>query len=122
MQNSEPHRWLYAVDEFVKNEVTPIVGKKRIKVALIDDGIDISQFNDEDVWVPGWPLEGPTSKEGPWYYSTQGHGTHMAKMIRRVCPHVQLFVAKLGNAADFKAADRAAKVCSPCLSFFLCRC
>ena len=119
--HSEPNRWISIVQEFVKNQVRsqePGDEGEEIKVALIDDGLDVSKFEGA-FYYPGWPVEGPTSMEGLWYNSSGGHGTHMATMIHTICPRVRLYVAKLGdwrgdewkgNVESPSTADRAAKV------------
>ncbi|KAL7805226.1 hypothetical protein V8C44DRAFT_341207 [Trichoderma aethiopicum] len=106
----EENRWLKAVERFVTKRVRPIATEPqgRIKVALIDDGIDYRQI-DHPVHHPGWPIAKPDSEEKPWYHSENGHGTIMAKMIFRMCPHAQLFVAKLGGYHDLKKSDNAGK-------------
>jgi hypothetical protein len=77
-------------------------------VALIDDGIDIRQF-EHSVHHPGWPPAKPYSDEKLWYHSERGHGTIMAKMIYKMCPRVELFVAKLADFHDPKKLDNADK-------------
>ena len=99
---------------FVEKWVQPTDNKpeEAIKVALIDDGIDIRQFENL-VYHPGWPPAKPDSEEKLWYSSEKGHGTSMAKMIFDMCPRAHLFVAKLGGYDDPKRienAERAADV------------
>lgn len=99
------HRWMDSVKAFANNAVssTNSSGRdgKEIKVALIDDGVDASlpDFIDR-IFYPGWPREPPTSERSPFYHSSTGHGTEMAKLIKLACPKVRLYVAKLGDWTD----------------------
>jgi hypothetical protein len=58
----------------------------------------------------GWPSEEPTSEQYPFYHSAAGHGTAMAKLIKRICPRVELHVAKLGQWTDEVTVDHLAEV------------
>lgn len=97
MAYSEPNRWMKVVQNFVES-ISSLDAREdeHIKVALIDDGVDIAQFEGTIVY-PGWPIEGPTSGKGLWCHSSGNHGTRMAKLIHKVCPRVKLYVAKLGD-------------------------
>ncbi|KAM0436593.1 hypothetical protein ACHAPT_002301 [Fusarium lateritium] len=103
------NRWLEAVEKFVQKQVVPgnASDKDVIKVALIDDGVDVRQFGGEVV-PPGWPPVKPTSNGKPWYHSEGGHGTSMAKMIIKMCPRVRLMVAKLEGKDPATSVDSAA--------------
>ena len=90
-----------------------------VKVGLIDDGVDgtYEELNrnisrgqsyfkrEQDLW-------------NPYYHSTHGHGTFMAHLIRRMSPHVKLYVAKLAEESTEDGtqivASSAAKVCGSC--------
>jgi subtilisin family serine protease len=88
------------VNKYVKIAKTSKSGRE-VKVALIDDGVDanIEELKGH-ISKKGWPQEGPTSTNPPFYHSATRHGTEMAKLILSVCPHVQLCVAKLGAWTD----------------------
>jgi hypothetical protein len=62
---------------------------------LIDDGVDADLDDLRAMVKGGWPTEEPTSSGTPFYQSTDGHGTAMARLIATACPHVDLYVAKL---------------------------
>ncbi|PTB62672.1 hypothetical protein BBK36DRAFT_1172427 [Trichoderma citrinoviride] len=106
----EQNRWLTAVENFVKKRVqpTPNESQAKVKVALIDDGIDYRQI-DHSLHQPGWPYMKADSEDKPWYHSENGHGTLMAKMIFKMCPRAQLFVAKLGGYDNLRKPDNADK-------------
>jgi hypothetical protein len=101
------HKWLQTVADFVRNWVPPLSGGARgeIRVALIDDGVDVRPFADSpgSIHSLGWPLPAATSGNDLWYSSTNEHGTRMATLIQKVCPRVELYVAKL---ADWKDEQR----------------
>ena len=69
-----------------------------IKVAIIDDGVKSSyagldaNIDEGESWVQQAKRQDPHS---PYNTSAKGHGTVMAYYIRRVCPKVRLYVAKL---------------------------
>jgi hypothetical protein len=118
--DSEPHRWIEAVQRFVEKSVPPAKqdDKDTIKVALIDDGVDIRNF-DGLYYHPGWPYVNPASNDKLYYHSENGHGTIMARMIHMMCPRVRLFVARLGNHDDFKSNTYANKAADVSLIFSL---
>lgn len=72
-----------------------------VTIALIDDGVDNTNPELEDVvkdgrtfadrkidrlWIPP-----------PYWESTTGHGTLMARLIRRVCPSAHIYSIKVGT-------------------------
>ncbi|KAL4947890.1 hypothetical protein BDW69DRAFT_189778 [Aspergillus filifer] len=67
----------------------------RVKIALVCDGVDIAT---PELW--DMVASGITLGEGPWYIPTSGHGTAQARVIHKLCPHVQLHVAKLATSAE----------------------
>ena len=76
-----------------------------MKVALIDDGVQSNYGDlDDNVELGMTFMPTPTGEDEPTQRFTQnyntslyGHGTVMAYYIRRVCPKVRLFVAKLAG-------------------------
>lgn len=74
-----------------------------ITVALIDDGIEVTEIHfDKDMQLTGKsffpkPPKKNSSKSTffPWYYSERGHGTIMASQIHRIAPKANLCVLKL---------------------------
>ncbi|KAK3395251.1 hypothetical protein B0H63DRAFT_533929 [Podospora didyma] len=113
--SADSHRWLKAVRDFIKKAEeladTEDGNKNLIKVALLDDGVDIAQFQTRGgkLGSPGWPSVPPHSSENLWNCSERGHGTTMARLIQMVCPRVELFVAKLGGVDDVTKPDTAAR-------------
>lgn len=86
----------------------PVTPQEKIKVALIDDGVDPA-FNDLGSNISeGLSLDKrATGLCSGYYQSSGGHGTIMACLIRLVCPKVQLYVVKLDEKLT---AASAAKV------------
>ncbi|RSL53148.1 hypothetical protein CEP54_010537 [Fusarium duplospermum] len=70
----------------------------RIKVALIDDGVDGLNGELSSVIAAGQTFSERTNHDyNPYFKSTRGHGTIMAMLIRKICPNLQLYVAKLNE-------------------------
>jgi hypothetical protein len=70
-----------------------------ITVALIDDGIDMDDtILRPDTIVGGRSFCSRDTEQNliqPYYVSSGGHGTAMARLICQVCPKVRLYVLKL---------------------------
>ena len=81
-----------------------------VKVALLDDGVDPTYDHiGANLYHFGWPLADPKGPgEGPqsFYVSTSQHGSKMAAIIRKVCPFVAIYVAKLGVRSGRELARR----------------
>jgi len=104
-----PHRWLDSIDEFASEmrdlwrcilaeQDTHDVKMDDVKVALIDDGVDVCNhpiFDDKilDGKTFGYTPDGEKAK--PWYVSESKHGTIMADMILRVCPMAKIYPLRL---------------------------
>jgi hypothetical protein len=71
---------------------------ERIKVAIIDTGVDESEFGSQEIT----DFVGETFSEtgdSHWWLSADSHGTQMARLVLAIDPCCQLYVAKVG---DFK--------------------
>ncbi|KAF9883913.1 hypothetical protein FE257_002656 [Aspergillus nanangensis] len=103
------HKWLQSIDNF-SAELKTLMDKLReihrddeVKVALIDDGVDICERAFHDRVIHGtsfgyyWDGE---QRAKQWYVSETGHGTVMAHMILRVCPMAKIYPIKLDNTKD----------------------
>lgn len=106
----QPNRWLDCIDRFadeLQNVKVPatdtLVLKENIKVAVIDDGVDIHIESLQGKVIGGESFD-RTYLDGngtsPYYISGGGHGTMMADMICRVCPTARLYVCKLEMHPD----------------------
>lgn len=100
------HSWiedteLFAQELFNKHRETVLKNKSgyQVKLALLDDGVDpIYDHNGANLHNTGWPLLYSGGLDGSaqsFYVSTNHHGSKMASLIRKVCPFVTIYVAKL---------------------------
>ncbi|KAJ8119714.1 hypothetical protein ONZ43_g3397 [Nemania bipapillata] len=114
-RNGPPqHAWVERMEEFraslfkIHSEVLKVknITPPRIKVALIDDGINLSSLNTTIMQTTGLSFCPPSQNgEQPWHQSTIGHGTIMANMIARINPWVSLDVMRIHDMAAFKAGS-----------------
>lgn len=98
-------------------------GSGPITVALIDDGVDLLEAcPDKSVSLTGrsfHPKPYPSDDYLPWYFSSGGHGTAMAKEIQRIFPRANLRILKLQDTGHPTSKKRritmksAAQVRSP---------
>lgn len=127
-QQSTKHEWIQYMKDFCRllfdaeryyegqKKVTERI-EEPIKVALIDDGVDIKDL--EYTFIGGrtfCPRVEHQNLNNPYYASRSGHGTIMAKQIHLMCPRVQLYVVRLEDCPSEDAttlnltAKSAAKV------------
>ena len=69
-----------------------------IRVALIDDGVDSLYYSLNENIARGdtWFERKDAQDLHPSYHqSSGGYGTQMTRLIRRVCPDIRLYVAKI---------------------------
>ncbi|RSM00406.1 hypothetical protein CEP52_009156 [Fusarium oligoseptatum] len=116
------HAWIEKMEEFRGalirvSRMRDIKMEERVKVALIDDGVDICDLDTYNNLVKATglsycPPEGRS--ERPWHRSSNGHGTIMANMIVRINPWVSLYIMRIqegpgrdGNRVIY--ADSAAR-------------
>ncbi|KAL9473840.1 hypothetical protein ACSS6W_008220 [Trichoderma asperelloides] len=80
----------------------------RVKVALIDDGVDLLNLDTYNmVQATGLSYCPPDGKtEHPWHQSTNGHGTVMANMIARINPWVSLDVMKIHESTNHSPGSK----------------
>ncbi|KAG8158398.1 hypothetical protein KVR01_011520 [Diaporthe batatas] len=74
-----------------------------VKVGLIDDGVDPTKI--ADLKVNGrefMTVRGVSFCEGPWYQSSNHHGTTMANMILRINPWSTIYSMRLRSGNDGK--------------------
>ncbi|PYI14016.1 subtilisin-like protein, partial [Aspergillus violaceofuscus CBS 115571] len=98
-----PHRWITCMDnfaDFIQNIRSPVGSMEDVRVALIDDGVDIEEKTLRGKIVGGrsfFPRDHAQNLQRPFYVSGSGHGTVMASLICRVCPTAKLFVVKVAE-------------------------
>lgn len=112
------HRWIDCMEGFTEyyKSMKGIQNKGKdpllhpVTVALIDDGVDTS-----DPSLDGASFAGKSFDSSPWeddrvspyWESTCGHGTLMARLIRRMCPSAEIYVIKLKGR---RSSRRGAKI------------
>lgn len=67
-------------------------------MALIDDGVDTNDAGLDGATFAGKSFDSSSWEEdrvSPYWESTCGHGTLMARLIRRICPSAVVYVIKL---------------------------
>jgi subtilisin family serine protease len=75
----------------------------RVKVALIDDGVDGLNGDLGSIIKTGKTFSERSKHEYNSYFkSTRGHGTIMATLIRKMCPSAWLYVAKLNEEKTWR--------------------
>ncbi|KAK5996565.1 hypothetical protein PT974_01902 [Cladobotryum mycophilum] len=98
-------RWMQCMDRFVSHfrqiealrDKSPSPGP--VKVALIDDGTDITHSDLAGIKFFGKSfhhyIEGSAKRVSPYWSSSSGHGTLMARLMKRICPSAIIHVIKL---------------------------
>ncbi|KAI8291534.1 hypothetical protein K4K60_001622 [Colletotrichum sp. SAR11_57] len=91
------HFWVDTMDVFRRalSSLPDLKGSKapRVKLALIDDGINLGNLDDYNGSVTSSGVS--YFPGGPWHCSSTGHGTILANMIVRVNPWVELHVVRV---------------------------
>ncbi|UKZ82570.1 hypothetical protein TrVFT333_010362 [Trichoderma virens FT-333] len=100
----QSNSWIQSVELFVQKSITPNkLNDGLIKILLIDQSADVSH----SVSKVQQPEESPVRQDMRENHSNNVHGSLMAQMIHRICPHVKLFRAKSGEIDQTNIKDRA---------------
>lgn len=84
---------------------------RKVKVALIDDGIDPVEINFKVADGRAFRENDQHASDDNYYVEAGPHGTVMATLIHKMCPMVELLVARLvPNAYSKIPASAAEKV------------
>lgn len=104
-QQVDEHKWLTCMDNFatyahnISQEYEPYLGEdkkpRHIRVALIDDGFDISNQSLHEKVLGGRSFCVKDGLNAPYWATNRSHGTLMASLICRVCPMARLYVLRL---------------------------
>lgn len=102
-----------------------------VTVALIDDGTDITHSDLKGTIFDGKSFD--QNSDGwhvnPYWHSTGGHGTLMARLIHQICPSAAIHIIKLKTVAtvnspklqiDPRSAIQVCPISSPLLYNFHC--
>ncbi|KFG80924.1 intracellular serine protease [Metarhizium anisopliae] len=112
----DPHKWMQCMEEFAShfrqiralNDKSADPALAPVKVALIDDGADITHPDLKGMKFPGKSFhhyrEGSSWRVSPFWDSSSGHGTLMARLIHRICPSAVIHVIKLSTFAGEASA------------------
>jgi hypothetical protein len=112
-------QWLVCMEKFAvfvrnyEDPWQPDLKPPEIKVALIDDGVDTAHASLSCIIADGKSFSQKSNGQYNSYYkSSRGHGTIMATLIRKICPGVKLYVARLNeertnNGFEITAASAA---------------
>ncbi|KAK1253610.1 hypothetical protein MKX07_001687 [Trichoderma sp. CBMAI-0711] len=113
-EHSTKHEWLQCMKEFKRllfdaersyydhgNIKVDESIEEPIKVALIDDGVDVKdlEFN----FIGGRTFctrDEEHNLNDPYYVSSTGHGTIMARQIQSMCPRAQFYILRLEDHAS----------------------
>ena len=106
--------------DFMRNLQYQSTSYRPVKVAFIDDGVDIFEnaLHGKVQGGKSFCLRDEQKKlNKSFYLKSGGHGTAMASLICRVCPHATLIALKLDeylgpNLERQITAKSAAKVCA----------
>ncbi|ETS78061.1 hypothetical protein PFICI_10123 [Pestalotiopsis fici W106-1] len=112
----ERHKWVTTMEEFAEflqnaeaNADPRLELLRPVKVALIDDGVDINDPTIRTKVFDGRSFCHRDEEENlnqPYYVSGGGHGTAMASYICKICPNVQLYVLRLEEKASIEPGRR----------------
>lgn len=116
------HQWLICMDEFadfIQGLKPTSPAYKPITIALIDDGVDMTEESLHHRVLPGksFSLGDEINQRERPYYESGGHGTAMASLICRVCPNATIIPLRLeeypgiGNSKRQITAQSAVEVC-----------
>lgn len=108
----DSHKWMLCMEDFAASfrqirelrENRSDLALRPVSIALIDDGADISHDELCGRKIPGKSFH--SYKEDDWWRvlpywnSTTGHGTLMARLIQRICPSAAIHVIKLKTAQE----------------------
>ncbi|KAL7903704.1 peptidase S8/S53 domain-containing protein [Trichoderma velutinum] len=104
----DPPRWMQCMDHFnyyFRQICAPITDASSLPVvvALIDDGTNIFHPDLKNMVQRGKSFhhyqDGSTWRVSPWWDSSSGHGTLMARLIHRICPTAIIHIIKLRTFA-----------------------
>ncbi|KAF4968448.1 hypothetical protein FSARC_4142 [Fusarium sarcochroum] len=109
-QSVDRYRWMDCMTDFaaqfkkIESSTDNITGPtlSPVEIALIDDGFDITHPDFEDAAGSKFRgksfhhyQDGSIWRVSPYYDSTSGHGTLMARLIHKICPSAIIHIIKL---------------------------
>ncbi|KAK2595809.1 hypothetical protein QQS21_006573 [Conoideocrella luteorostrata] len=105
-EHSTKHEWIQCMKEFRKllfdaeryhdsQKIEDSI-EEPIRIAIIDDGVDVKDL--EYTFIGGRTFctrDEEHNLNNPYYVSSTGHGTIMAKQVHLLCPRAQFYVLRL---------------------------
>jgi hypothetical protein len=84
----------------------------RIKIAILDSGVDRGLFTGLDHSVIGASFvhEHGGSKESPWWLASDLHGSHIANIISQIDPCCDFYIAKVTETKKYLDPYRVVQV------------
>ncbi|CAI7570067.1 unnamed protein product [Penicillium glandicola] len=107
LERSRDSKWMRALRDFadfLKNAKVSHSRLKRVKIAIIDDGIDTTLPELSDRIKNGesfYHLDPFAVHRGAYYVPSGAHGTLMARCICQVCPMADLYIGQLETLPGF---------------------
>ena len=105
------HKFLASIE----NNENPKAGlrkpDRRIKIAIIDNGIDKWQDTiSENIKLGVSYASREDGKLLPWFTAAHAHGTHMASLIRKINPYCDLYIYRVSSLREGMDSKRAIEV------------
>jgi hypothetical protein len=91
------------IDKFckIRNEHHIGWGRRRLKVAILDSGVDGNHPKIKDERKPGGRILGFESfSSGSAIKDSCGHGTHIVGILLDLAPNVDLYIVKITDSRD----------------------
>ncbi|KAH7317058.1 peptidase S8/S53 domain-containing protein [Stachybotrys elegans] len=100
--------------DFYTNHIYGLPSEKRVKVAVLDTGIDgenpILKSAKRERRRNDWPIKDQRSfLDGVSVTDTDGHGTNVAALVLKMTPEADLYVAKISECHEVVGTDHIAE-------------
>ncbi|OQU98118.1 hypothetical protein CLAIMM_03946 [Cladophialophora immunda] len=105
----DQHRWMQCMENFTTaflrvrqpsaKDIAATKSLEPIRVALIDDGVDTTNRSLRGRAYHGrsFAFDQGGEKNYPYWMSDSGHGTIMARFIRKLCPTADIYIIKVAT-------------------------
>jgi hypothetical protein len=98
---SNIHKFL----ESIEKKETPMAGlrlpQRRIKIAIIDNGIDKWQETISENIKEGFSYASRVNgRLLPWFTAAHAHGTQMASLVRKINPYCDLYIFRVSSLRE----------------------
>lgn len=98
--------FLGLIDDFYTWHIKDLHLSRRIKIAVLDTGIDESDKQIKAARISKKrPIREMISFVGGSTEDTYGHGTHVAALLMKVAPEADIYVAKVAQEKKFNATN-----------------